>query len=85
MNIEEAKAFLEANGYFVRKKKSPVPKFLPCVCGHNRRVEWYVLSRCGNGYEYECTHCGFKGGVGKTRLEAREKWNETVNKLRSCE
>lgn len=82
MNIEEAKAFLEANGYSVIKK-NPLPKLLPCVCGCKRRTEVMVGITRGDagrvwGTMYRCERCGFEGGFGKTNRDAREEWNNAV-------
>lgn len=62
------------NGVTVRKKEKTV-KFLPCKCGNNSHIEWYVQ---GGGIFYECRYCGLKSPEGRSKNEARKLWNEMI-------
>lgn len=83
MKLEELKAEAEKHGYVLTKKREHV-RFEPCICGHNRRTQWTI---CSNevGYQYQCNHCGFRGGIGSTERAARIAWNEAVEKAGETE
>lgn len=66
--------YLIANGVTVRKKEKTV-KFLPCKCGNNSHIEWFVQ---GGGIFYECRYCGLKSPEGRSKNEARKLWNEMI-------
>lgn len=72
IKIEDLKQKLKEMGYNVIK----IPKrekFLPCVCGCNRRTTWFSSNNI-NKYIYECQKCGLSAS-GKTEKEARHNWN----------
>lgn len=77
MSVDELKAEAKRHGYALIKR-NPLPKKLPCVCGRKLLEEWYVVSR--KGWMYKCPVCGRMADMGKTEREARELWNEAVEK-----
>lgn len=77
MTLEELK--IEANklGYSLVKKSKNIT-LLPCpICGKKRTHEWYD-AYIGHRFR-SCSKCDFTGGYGKTRGEAKKKWNEAVS------
>lgn len=73
MTYDELKAEAKAMGYNLIKKSAPMPKFLPCVCGNNRRYHWW-----SSGPFYKCTKCGRKSPPAKGERAAREAWNKMI-------
>lgn len=80
MTLEELKIEADKLGYRLVKKPERVIT-LPCpVCGGKASGKWYDLS---NGCRFKkCNYCDFRGGYGKTLLEAEKKWNEAVLEYR---
>lgn len=76
MTLEEVKIEADKLGYRLVKKPERVI-MLPCpVCGGRASGDWYDMS---NGCRFkQCNCCDFRGGYGKTILEAKKKWNEAV-------
>ena len=82
MTVEELKAEAKRLGYNIIKKPESV-KLLPCVCGH-KRVEQYYKHIQGkkkeSGHFYWCQWCGREAEVGKTKIEAKKRWNEAMER-----
>lgn len=84
MTVEELRALAKSMGYNIVKIK-PYEKFLPCICGNNRREEWF--GNDGREIIYKCTKCGF-GVFGKNRADAKHNWNinvESIMKEKQCQ
>lgn len=76
MILEELKVEADKLGYNLVKKPEKVT-LLPCpICGKKRTHEWYAVD-VGSRFR-RCSECDFTGGYGKTRGEARRKWNKAV-------
>lgn len=80
MTFEELKVEAEAQGYKLIKKQEPV-RFLPCICGNNRRTLWYGSD---GKVGYDCNKCGFEGNPGKSQREAKIGWNEAIKYAVKC-
>jgi hypothetical protein len=78
MTLDELKAEAKAQGYRLMPI-IPYVKLAPCKCGRKRIEEWFVCDGTG-GIFFQCPVCGMKSPKGKTEREAREKWNEEVQK-----
>jgi len=81
MTVEELKLEAKKLGYNIIKIPPKPVKLLPCVCGR-KRIDNYVTYDSvakESGYIYKCT-CGLRSERGKTIREAREKWNEAVER-----
>lgn len=77
MTFDELKLEAEKQGYRL-VKITPSVKLLPCpVCGVKRTGEW-ISMRDGGGYFRACRNRDFKADRGKTKTEAKQKWNEAV-------
>ena len=72
---EEFEAEAKRRGYYLQKKSENV-KFLPCICGANRRTEWWNMKE--HGWSYECNRCGQTSLVGKTKKDAKLNWNRMI-------
>lgn len=71
---EEAAAL----GYELVKKR-PKEKFLPCLCGGNRRqLSYYPNKVDGLKHVYICKRCGHMGPFGENPTDAKRKWNEMI-------
>ena len=76
MTVEELRTEAAKLGSDLIKRPQ---RFLPCICGHNRRTH-------GGGYLYgtllKCKNCGFEvRGNGFVPLGARPKlWNDAIRK-----
>ena len=71
---EELIAEAKRRGYRIQKEPEKI-KFLPCVCGRNQRIAWYV----GRGmYTYECKGCGLTSPKAKGEKAARIEWNNMI-------
>lgn len=82
MTLEELKAEADKLGYRLSKKSERV-KFLPCVCGCNRRLHWFGHSYYeGTQISFECNNCGLKSPPGSSEQEARQKWNKMIKEMR---
>ena len=71
---------LIANGLAVKNSVERI-KFLPCVCGCNKRIEWFRYIE-PKGYSYQCRNCDNKAPMGKTKKEAKLNWNKMIEELR---
>lgn len=75
MTLIELQYEAEKLGYKLVKRKQ-TEKFLPCICGCNRRESWY-----SNNEDWEvklvCYRCGLSV-TGKNEKDAKRKWNEYV-------
>lgn len=81
MTLDELQAEAEKQGYRL-VKITPTVKLLPCpVCGTKRTSEW-ISTRDKRGYQRTCDKCDFEAEWGKTKLEAKQKWNEAVLKYK---
>lgn len=66
-------------GYILMPDKK-YKKFLPCICGCNRRDHWYRYDpKKGETVTLKCQKCG-KEVIGKSDADAKEKWNEEMRK-----
>ena len=82
MTIEELKNETNKLGYRLVKKPERVI-MLPCpVCGGRASGDWYDVSKSNACRFKQCDCCDFRGGYGKTMLEAKKKWNEAVLEYR---
>ena len=81
MTVEELKSEAKRLGYKLIKDVRP-PKLLPCICGSNKRTEWWDSARCC--VELECQRCGLIAS-GKNRTEAILAWNARVKELSNDE
>ena len=79
MTVEELRAEAAALGYDIIKRPE---RYLPCICGHNRRKHgWYDK----NGQLFAtitCRTCGFvvKGIDPKHEQQRIRLWNEAIRK-----
>ena len=73
MTVKELRAEANKLGYNIIPKPEYI-KFVPCICGHNRRQLWFTP----NGMKYECKNCGMTSPEGKTERDAKKKWNEMI-------
>ena len=81
MTLEELRIEAEKHGYRLTKI-TPTVKLLPCpVCSSKRTSEWFS-TRDKRGYQRTCDKCDFEADWGKTKLEAKQKWNEAVLKYK---
>ena len=75
--LDEARVLAEKLGY----KLVPIKKYeryLPCVCGCNRREHWsHVSPGSAPITVLKCKKCGLVT-EGKTETEAKHNWNELV-------
>lgn len=78
---EELEAEVERRGIDCKQKPEKI-NFLPCVCGANRRTEWYTQSP---GYIYECQKCGICAPEGRTKKAAKINWNTMIEQMRRQE
>lgn len=82
MTLDELQAEAERRGYRLTKI-APTVKLLPCpVCGRGRTEEWVSTRGDKRGYLRICNKCRFEADWGKTKLEAKQKWNEAVLKYK---
>ena len=77
MTLDELKAEAKKQGFSLQKSSAKV-RFTPCVCGCNRRTEWTGPE----GWFYECRMCELVSPPGKTKQEARRKWNAYIGQLK---
>lgn len=80
MTIEEMKQELEKHGYSVVKKRLN-QKFLPCICGYNRRKTISHYGMIG----YVCNKCKLMSPVALSREEAKTNWNQMISGLNAGE
>lgn len=81
MTVEELKLEAAKLGYNIIKKAENI-KFLPCVCGYNKRNLWF----CSNNMcFYKCQRCGFSGYKGKTQNEAKRNWNKAIEEAKKLD
>ena len=73
MELTELRQEAEKLGYKLVPIKKYV-RFLPCVCGCNRRIHWSVVNNNEYGVILECKRCGLEA-KGKTEKEAKHNWN----------
>lgn len=79
MTVEELKSEAKKLGYKLIKDVRP-PKLLPCICGCNKRAEWWDSVHCW--VELECRRCGLIA-IGKDRTEAIRVWNSMVTERKN--
>ena len=79
MTLEDLKKAADELGYSVVKKRTPIPKLLPCKCGKARAEKWYGLSSATKNVLYKCPECGLKTDAYNTDRKARETWNKLVS------
>jgi hypothetical protein len=80
VTVEELKIEAEKHGYYLMKKKQPMPKLMDCSCGSNcRSISLTSEGAVGRYGRYiKCVCCGLEGAVGKTKREIYENWNRAV-------
>ena len=87
MTVEELRLEAKKLGYNIIKKPESV-KLLPCLCGR-KRVEIYYThnfkDKSKSGHFYWCQQCYLEGAVGRTKIEARKRWNEAVERAKANE
>ena len=71
---EAVKAYAEEHGYKMFKSKKR-EKYLPCMCGHNRRETWYDAATKETLLVCEKCRTVVRG---KTDEEAKRNWNEVM-------
>lgn len=77
MTYDKLKKEADKLGYNLIKKQNNI-RFLPCVCGHNRRRQW-ISSK---GKFYVCCTCGLRSPASKTEKGAKIAWNEMIEKMK---
>ena len=77
MTVNELKAEAKKLGYNLIPIQENI-KFLPCVCGYNRRS--HLITRTGEFYE--CQKCGIQSPEGKNETEAKKLWNKMIEERR---
>lgn len=75
MTLDELKVEADKFGYKLIKKSVRI-KMLPCICGCNKRTEWFD-SRKGQTF-YSCDGCGKKSPMSNTTNGAKRAWNEMI-------
>ena len=88
-DIAKLESLAKMYGY----KLVPIKKYeryLPCVCGCNRRISWSCWNRSpddSNGIRYkghyvklECRRCG-QTVTGENDAEAKHNWNELIKEM----
>lgn len=78
VSLEDLRAAAEEMGYLLVKKKQPMPKLLPCVCGEKRKPEEWTNCSVSGGKFYRCPKCRLRGAVGASRSERIKNWNAAV-------
>ena len=73
MTEEELKAEAKRMGYSLIKRPK-AERFLPCLCGKNRRERWYTNNEDWS-VKLVCYYCGLSV-TGKNEKDAKRKWNE---------
>lgn len=77
MTLDELKAEVDKLGYKLIKKSVRI-KMLPCICGCDKRTEWFDSSK--RQTFYSCDGCGKKSPLAKTVNAAKQAWNEMIEK-----
>ena len=75
MTLDELKVEAEKLGYKLIKKSGRI-KMLPCICGSNKRTEWFDSGK-GKTF-YSCDRCGKKSPLSSTVNGAKRAWNEMI-------
>lgn len=76
ISLPELRVLAEKLGY----KLVPIKRyerFLPCVCGCNRRIHWSVVNNNEYGVILECKRCGLEV-TGKNEADAKHNWNKLI-------
>lgn len=73
MTLDELKAEADKLGYRLTKKTQN-EKFLPCICGCNKRDTWHSISEEWR-VKLVCRKCGLSV-TGKNEKDAKRNWND---------
>lgn len=71
---EEAEALKEAAIKALEKHNKPYERYMPCICGYNKRQTWYCNGEHGAYIRVVCKKCGFSID-GKNESDAKRNWN----------
>lgn len=76
ISLPELRALAEKLGY----KLVPIKRyerFIPCVCGCNRRTTWFITNNSELRVSLECKRCGLEV-AGKNEADAKHNWNRLI-------
>lgn len=79
ISLPELRALAEKMGY----KLAPIKRyerFIPCVCGCNRRTTWFITNNSGYSVSLECKKCGLEV-AGKSEADAKRNWNKLIREI----
>lgn len=76
MELEELKAEADKMGYRLVKKQGSIV-LIPCTCGGGKPHEWFQFVG-EKGYIYRCGKCDKEGKLCKTKIAARQAWNQMI-------
>ena len=82
MELTELRQEAEKLGYKLVPIKKYV-RFLPCLCGCNRRIHWFYVKDGESSTILECKGCGIEA-KGKTEEEAKRNWNKLIREKRKA-
>ena len=74
--LPELRVLAEKLGY----KLVPIKRyerFIPCVCGCNRRTTWFITNNSELSVSLECKRCGLEV-AGKSEADAKRNWNKLI-------
>ena len=77
MTLQELKIEADKLGYSLSKKS--YVRFVPCTCGHNKRIHTTRYIKEKDAWEdiYECRNCGKKVS-GYNENDAKLNWNKEM-------
>ena len=81
MTLEELKDEAKKHGFRL-VKEYPYISLSPCVCGHKRIASPMIYGGNKTPYFHRCNKCGFASAPARTKHEARNKWNECVERAK---